>query len=237
MKPQKLLMVSAGLSLAFIARHLAEQGHELNAVDTRDHMACNCHTERDTDAGSIVHIYDTHIFHADYEGVWDYVNTHMSFIPCKNQVKATTWGHVSSLRFKLHMENQFVGKSKLPDEAQEFIETRADTSISEPQNFEGQALRFVGRGVYESFFPSYTLKQWSCVPTNLPASILKRLPLQFSYEDNYFEDTFQDMPEHGYTKMVESTLVHANITVHLNTRFNRTQKSNYHHVFLLWPAV
>lgn len=118
----------------------------------------------------------------------------------------------------------------------EFITTeQADTSIEDPKTFEEQALRFVGKDLYEAFFKGYTIKQWGMQPSELPASILKRLPVRFNYDDNYFFHKFQGMPEDGYTKMIEKILDHPSITVHLNTRFTRNQADQYDHVFYSGP--
>lgn len=229
---QNLLMVGAGLSGAVIGRKLAEAGHTVTIVDTRDHIAGNCHTERDADSGVMVHIYGPHIFHTDDEQVWDYVNTFQRFMPYKNRVKTTSRGQVFSLPVNLHTINQFFDKTMRPDEAHAFItQEQADTSIEDPQTFEEQAMRFVGKDLYEAFFKGYTMKQWGCHPSELPASILKRLPVRFNYDDNYFFHKFQGMPENGYTEMVAGILDHENITVHLSTSFDRSQVDDYDHVF------
>lgn len=232
MSEQNLLMVGAGLSGAVIGRKLAEAGHTVTIVDTRDHIAGNCHTERDADSGVMVHIYGPHIFHTDDEQVWDYVNRFQRFMPYKNRVKTTSRGQVFSLPVNLHTINQFFDKTMRPDEAHAFItEEQADTSITDPQTFEEQAMRFVGKDLYEAFFKGYTMKQWGCHPSELPASILKRLPVRFNYDDNYFFHKFQGMPENGYTEMVAGILDHPNITVHLSTSFDRSQVADYDHVF------
>lgn len=231
----KFLMVGAGLSGAVIGRHLAEEGHQVTIVDARPHVAGNCHTERDAETGVMVHIYGPHIFHTDDAEVWDYVNRYETFLPYKNRVKTISGGAVYSLPVNLHTINQFFGKTMGPDEARDFLTAQADTSITDPQTFEEQALRFVGRGLYEAFFKGYTQKQWGVDPTKLPASILKRLPVRFNYDDNYFFHKFQGMPKDGYTAMVERILDHPGITVHLNTRFTRDQAGAYDHVFYSGP--
>lgn len=231
-----ILLVGAGLSGAVIGRELAEDGHQVTIVESRDHIAGNCHTERDTETGIMVHVYGPHIFHTDDEQVWDYVNRHTKFLPYKNRVKTTSKGTVFSLPINLHTINQFFGRSMRPDEALEFITSeQADTSIEDPKTFEEQALRFVGKDLYEAFFKGYTIKQWGMQPSELPASILKRLPVRFNYDDNYFFHKFQGMPEDGYTAMVEKILDHPSITVHLNTRFTRDQADQYDHVFYSGP--
>ncbi|MEL6204740.1 MAG: UDP-galactopyranose mutase [Pseudomonadota bacterium] len=231
----KLLMVGAGLSGAVIGRTLAEEGHDITIVDSRDHLAGNCHTERDPDTGVLVHRYGPHIFHTDDAEVWDYVNRFEAFLPYKNRVKATAKGAVYSLPINLHTINQFYGRTMRPAEARIYISQIADTSIDDPQTFEEQALRFVGPDLYHAFFRGYTLKQWGCDPTELPASILKRLPVRFNYDDNYFFHKFQGMPREGYTRMVERILDHPAIDVHLETKFDRADASAFDHVFYSGP--
>ncbi|MCX7288623.1 MAG: UDP-galactopyranose mutase [Rhodobacterales bacterium] len=231
----KFLMVGAGLSGAVIGRHLAEAGHDITVVDARPHVAGNCHTERCAQTGVLVHVYGPHIFHTDDAEVWDYVNRYATFLPYKNRVKTVSGGQVYSLPINLHTINQFFGKTMNPTEARAFIEAQADTTITDPQTFEDQALRFVGAPLYEAFFKGYTQKQWGCHPSELPASILKRLPVRFNYDDNYFFHKFQGMPEDGYTAMVEGILDHPGIEVRLNTRFNRDQAGGFDHVFYAGP--
>lgn len=231
----KFLMVGAGLSGAVIGRHLVEAGHDITVVDTRPHVAGNCHTERCAQTGVLVHVYGPHIFHTDDTEVWDYVNRYETFRPYKNRVKTVSGGRVYSLPINLHTINQFFGKAMNPLEARAFIEAQADTTIADPQTFEEQALRFVGASLYVAFFKGYTQKQWGCHPSELPASILKRLPVRFNYDDNYFFHRFQGMPENGYTAMVERILDHPGITLRLNTRFSRDQAGTYDHVFYTGP--
>ncbi len=236
MEAGRFLMVGAGLSGAVIGRALAEEGHEITIVDSRDHIGGNCHTQRDADTGVMIHVYGPHIFHTDDEEVWAYVNRYANFLPYKNRVKTTSRGQVFSLPVNLHTINQFFGKTMRPDEAHSFItEEQADTSITDPQSFEEQAMRFVGRDLYEAFFKGYTIKQWGCHPSELPASILKRLPVRFNYDDNYFFHRFQGMPENGYTDMIAGILDHPSITVKLSTTFDRSMAEGFDHVFYSGP--
>ncbi|WP_411838003.1 UDP-galactopyranose mutase [Paracoccus sp. ME4] len=231
----KILLVGAGLSGAVIGRELAEAGHDCRIIDARPHIAGNCHTERDAATGVMLHVYGPHIFHTDDEGVWDYVNRFARFLPYQNRVKTTAQGRVHSLPINLLTINQFFGTTLRPDEARAFIESKADTSISDPQTFEEQALRFVGPELYEAFFKGYTEKQWGCSPTDLPASILKRLPVRFNYDDNYFFHRFQGMPQDGYTAMVAAILDHPRITVELGTEYRPEMAAEADHVFWSGP--
>jgi len=230
-----ILLVGAGLSGVVIGRKLAEAGHQITIVESRNHIGGNCHTARDKHSDVMVHVYGPHIFHTDDEEVWNYVNSFETFLPYKNRVKITSKGQVFSLPINLHTINQYYKKTMRPDVAKAFIEEQADTTITDPQTFEEQAQRFVGKDFYEAFFKGYTIKQWGVQPSELPASILKRLPVRFNYDDNYFFHKFQGMPENGYTAMVERILDHPSITVHLNTHFTRDLTSKYDHVFYAGP--
>ncbi|MDI2090410.1 UDP-galactopyranose mutase [Commensalibacter oyaizuii] len=235
MKENKILIVGAGFSGAVIGRLLAENDFDVHIIDERSHTAGNCYSERDTETGVMVHTYGPHIFHTDNEEVWNFVNQYTTMMPYVNRVKTTVNGQVFSLPINLHTINQFFHKTFSPDEAKEFIKTKGDSSIAEPQSFEEQALKFVGKELYEAFFKGYTLKQWGLHPSELPASILKRLPVRFNYDDNYFSHKFQGMPKDGYTVIVDSIMDHKNITVSLNTKFNKADHGKYRHIFYSGP--
>ena len=228
------MLVGAGLSGAVIGRALAEAGQDVTVLDARDHIAGNCHTVRDADTGVMVHVYGPHIFHTDDAEVWDYVNRFARFMPYKNRVKTTAQGQVYSLPVNLHTINQFYGTTMRPEEARAFIAQQA-ADIPDPQSFEEQALAFVGPDLYAAFFKGYTQKQWGCSPTELPAAILKRLPLRFNYDDNYFAHRFQGIPEEGYTAMCAAILDHPGIEVQLNRRFDPAEAEGWDHVFWSGP--
>lgn len=231
MDEKKILIVGAGLSGVVIARILGESGYEVSVVDARNHIAGNCHSERDEDTGIMVHKYGPHIFHTNNEEVWRFVNNFSDFMPYINRVKSTVNDKVYSLPINLHTINQFFEKALSPKDAIKFIKKLADCSIDSPQTFEEQALRFVGKDLYEAFFKGYTKKQWGLEPSLLPASILKRLPVRFNYDDNYFNHKFQGIPKQGYTDLVERILEHPNIEVVLNQKVNRDDLKEYQHVF------
>lgn len=231
LKMKKYILVGAGFSCAVIARKLAESGHEVTVIDQRNHIAGNCYSERDNKTNIMLHVYGPHIFHTNDEEVWNYINNFGEFMPYINRVKSTSKGAIYSLPINLHTINQFFGKTLSPDKAKQFITEQADKTIDEPQNFEEQALKFVGKQLYEAFFKGYTTKQWGCNPTELPASILKRLPVRFNYEDNYFSHKYQGIPKNGYTDIVKNILDHKNITIKLNTEFDKEMLCDYDHAF------
>lgn len=232
---EHVLVVGAGLSGAVIARTLAEAGIAVTVREARDHVGGNCHTERDAETGVMVHVYGPHIFHTDDAEVWAYVNRFARFRPYRNQVKTTVDGQVYSLPINLHTINQFFGQSLRPEEAAAFVAARAEAGPEAPQSFEEQALRMVGRELYEAFLKGYTTKQWGCAPAALPAAILKRLPLRFSYDDNYFFHRFQGIPEEGYTEMVARILAHPGIALELCAPVERAMAPTFDHVFYSGP--
>lgn len=231
----KIAIVGAGLSGAVIARELAESGHQCTVFDTRSHIAGNCHSERDNETNVMLHVYGPHIFHTDDTEVWQYVTRFDNFKPYVNRVKAISNGSVYSLPVNLHTINQFFNKTFKPAEAKIFLENLADKEILDPQNFEEQAMSMIGRELYQAFFKGYTQKQWGCDPTELPASILKRLPIRFNYDDNYFNHKYQGMPENGYTVMINNIFDHENINIKLNSKFLSQQVCDYDHVFYSGP--
>ena len=212
-------IVGAGFSGAVIARELAEGGYGSIVFDQRKHVAGNCWTERDSETGIMVHAYGPHIFHTDDEKIWSYVSRHGQMMPFINRVKAVTAGSVYSLPINLHTINQFFGMALGPAEAQAFLHSRSRSDIMEPKSFEEQALKFMGDDLYQAFFKSYTQKQWGRSPSDLPASILKRLPIRFNYDDNYFNHRFQGIPKDGYGALVASILNHPLIDLRLGEEY------------------
>lgn len=228
-------IVGAGFTGAVLAQELAKAGHTISVFESRNHIAGNCYSERDEKTGVMLHQYGPHIFHTDNEVVWNYVNQYTEFKPYINRVKTTSQRRVFSLPINLHTINQYFNKTLSPAEAKAFIQSIADNTIQEPQSFEEQAMKFVGKDLYEAFFKGYTIKQWGLSPTELPASILKRLPVRFSYDDNYFNHKYQGMPKEGYTPIVETLLSHENIKTHLNTSLKAEQAKEFDHVFYTGP--
>lgn len=231
----RYLIVGAGFSGAVLARELAEVGLPSLVIDSRSHIGGNCHTERDAGTGVMVHEYGPHIFNTDNERVWEYVNRFGRFHRYVNRVKASIPQGVFSLPINLHTINQFYQKRFTPTEARAFIESIADKTIAEPRNFEEQALRFIGRDLYEAFFRGYTKKQWGVEPRDLPASILKRLPVRFNYNDAYYDKRHMGMPEDGYTAIIQGILNHERIEVKLQTPYESSMREEFNHVFFTGP--
>ena len=233
-RPRHIAIVGAGFSGAVIARELAEAGHRVDVFDSRPHVAGNCHTERQDD-DVMVHVYGPHIFHTAHEHVWQYMNRFGNMMPYNHKVKATTQGKVFSLPVNLLTINQFFGKTFTPAEAEAFITSIGDQSITDPQSFRDQGLRFVGPELYAAFFDGYTRKQWGVDPVELPASILARLPVRFNYDDSYFNHPYQAIPRDGYTPIVANILDHPGITVTLGVVKSRADLEAADHVVWSGP--
>jgi UDP-galactopyranose mutase len=233
----RYLVVGAGLSGAVLARELAEQlPCIVDVIDERGHIGGNCHTFRDEHSGVMIHAYGPHIFNTDDKKVWDYVNQHGFFRPYTHRVKSIVGGSVYSLPINLHTLNQFFGRAMNPSQASAYLAGLGDVTIQEPANFEEQALKLIGRELYEAFFKGYTTKQCGSNPRELPASILKRLPIRFNYDDNYYEKKFSGIPEEGYGEVIASILRHPSIRVHLGKCIHPSEITNeYEHVFWTGP--
>ena len=230
------LIVGAGFSGAVLARELTSRlGCRVLVIDSRSHIAGNCHTTRDEATEVMVHHYGPHIFNTNHEDVWNYVNRFGTIRPFVNRVKAITGRGVYGLPINLLTINQFFGKTFTPKEAEAFLQTLGDSSITDPQSFEEQALRFIGRDLYENFFRGYTKKQWGCEPAELPASILKRLPVRFNYDDNYYATKYQGIPEEGYTEIIRRMLDHSGIEVRLGAAYTEELAEGFDHVFYAGP--
>ena len=231
---KKVLIVGAGFTGVVIARQLAEAGIASLVIDQRDHIGGNCHTERDDRTGIMLHKYGPHVFHTDDEELWNLMNQYVEMMPYISRIKTTINGQVYALPINLHTMNQFFGTAMSPTEAQDYISTLAE-DIPEPQNFEEQALSMVGRDLYEAFFQGYTEKQWGLSPTELPASILKRLPLRFNYNDNYFNHRYQGVPRDGYTALMTAMLDHPLIETRLECSYPLEDSTEYDHTFYSGP--
>jgi UDP-galactopyranose mutase len=212
-------IVGAGFSGAVIARTLAEHGHKVLVIDERSHIGGNCHTERDPKTGVMTHKYGPHIFHTDNERVYSFLCEFGELVPYRHRVMAQVKGKVYSMPINLLTINQFFGTSLDPTEAKAFLNEKRRQDMTEPANFEEQALSMVGEDIYFAFFRGYTRKQWGLEPSELPASILKRLPLRFNYDDSYFSHRYQAIPRNGYTDIIKNILAKPGIEVRLGCSF------------------
>ena len=196
------LIVGAGFFGAVFARQMADAGRRCLLIDRREHIGGNCYTH--SVDGIDVHRYGPHIFHTRSGRIWEFINRFTTFHPYRHRVRARCGGRLFTLPVNLMTLHQLWGVST-PAEALAELERRREP-IAEPANFEQWALAHVGREIYELFFRGYTLKQWGRDPKELPASILKRLPIRLDFNDEYFDDTFQGIPVGGYTPVFEKLL-------------------------------
>ncbi|MEO7445213.1 MAG: UDP-galactopyranose mutase [Ferruginibacter sp.] len=234
----KFLIIGAGFSGSVLAQQLAENlDCTIEIWDERSHVGGNCHTEKDKETGIMVHQYGPHIFNTDKKDIWDYVNSFGHFHPYVHRVKANSNGSIYSLPVNLGTINQFFNKSFSPQEAKEFLKSLTDKSINDPKNFEEQALQFIGPELYKAFFYGYTKKQWGCEPSLLPASILKRIPVRFNYDDNYHAHAYTGIPEKGYTAVMQAMVASPRIQVFLNRIFKPGKENleTFTHVFYTGP--
>jgi len=233
----RYLIIGSGFSGCVLANCLIKNiDCQVDIRDERDHIGGNCHTSRDEETGIMVHRYGPHIFNTDKKEIWDYVNSFGEFMPYVHRVKALSKGKVYPLPVNLSTINQFFDKNFSPAEAKAFLETLGDSSITEAANFEEQALKFIGEDLYRAFFYGYTKKQWGCEPSELPASILKRIPVRFNYDDNYHNNLYTGIPVDGYTAIMQKMIEHPNIKISLNEKFSPNDDvSVYDHVFYTGP--
>jgi UDP-galactopyranose mutase len=208
------LIVGSGIFGATFARLATDAGKRCLIIEQRNHIAGNCYTKNVE--GINVHTYGPHIFHTSNERVWEFVNKFTTFNNFINSPVAYYEGKLYSLPFSMYTFNQIWGVIT-PDEAKQKIEEQRLKLDREPANLEEQALSMVGSDIYELLIKGYTKKQWMKDPKDLPATIIKRLPLRFIYDNNYFNDKYQGIPIGGYTKLFENLL--AGITVKTETDY------------------
>jgi UDP-galactopyranose mutase len=198
------LVVGAGLYGSIFAHEMAKRGRRVLVIDKRKHIGGNCYTE--AVEGINVHKYGAHIFHTSDKEVWDYVNSLVEFNRYTNSPVARWKDRLYNLPFNMNTFHQLWGV-KAPEEARAKIEEqRSEMAGKEPSNLEEQAISLVGRDIYETLIKGYTEKQWGRKCTELPAFIIKRLPVRFTYDNNYFNDRYQGIPIGGYTKIFEVLL-------------------------------
>lgn len=214
------LIVGAGLYGAVFAQQLKEAGKTCLVIDKRSHLGGNIYTEKHE--GIHVHQYGAHIFHTSDKGVWDYVNRFATFNNYINSPVANFKGEIYNLPFNMNTFNKIWGVIS-PEEAKTKIESqKAHMKDKEPKNLEEQAISLVGTDIYEKLIKGYTQKQWGRPCTELPEFIIRRLPVRFTYDNNYFNDTYQGIPIGGYTQMVEKML--EGVEVRLDTDYLANRK-------------
>lgn len=203
------VIVGAGLFGSIFAYEAGKRGKRCLVLEKRDHIGGNCYTE-DVD-GIQMHRYGAHIFHTDDKKIWDYIGQFTEFNRFTNTPLAHYQGKLYSLPFNMMTFNQMWGVTT-PQQAEEEIRRQIEAeNISEPQNLEQQALSLVGRDIYEILIKGYTEKQWGRPCHELPAFIIRRLPVRYTYNNNYFNDAYQGIPTKGYTAIFEALLENAEV--------------------------
>ena len=211
------LIVGTGLYGAVCAHELAKAGKHIHIIDKREHLGGNIYTENIN--GINVHKYGAHIFHTNDEQIWQYMNQFAEFNRFTNAPLANYHGKIYNLPFNMNTFYQ-LWQTKTPAEAQVKIDQqKAMVTNKEPKNLEEQAISLVGQDIYQTLIKEYTEKQWGRPCTELPSFIIKRLPVRFTYDNNYFNDKYQGIPIGGYTQIIEKMLAHPNITIELNKDF------------------
>lgn len=214
------LVVGAGLFGATAARELTDAGKKVLVVERREHIAGNVYTE--SVEGIQVHRYGAHIFHTNSERAWRYVNRFAEFNRFTNSPVANFRGKLYSLPFNMYTFNQMWGVVT-PEEAEAEIDRQRKEITGEPANLEEQAIRLVGRDLYEALIRGYTEKQWGRPCRELPAFIIRRIPVRFTFDNNYFNARFQGIPVGGYTRMVERMLEGIEVRLNCDYLENRAE--------------
>lgn len=206
------LIVGSGLYGAIVARELKNAGYKVLIIEKRNHIAGNVYTEKRDNIN--VHVYGAHIFHTSDEKVWNYVNKYAKFNDFINSPLAYYKGEYYHMPFNMNTFHEIWGVNTAEEAKAKIEEEKAKENIKEITNLEEQAISLVGRTIYERLVKGYTEKQWGRDCKDLPSFIIKRLPLRFEYNNNYFNDIYQGIPIGGYTKLVENII--SDIEVKLN---------------------
>ena len=218
------LIVGAGLYGATCAEQLTKKGYKVLVIDKRNNVGGNIYTENVE--GIDVHVYGAHIFHTSMKDVWEYMNQFCEFNNYVNSPVANYHGEYYNLPFNMNTFYELFG-TRTPEEAKEKIEEeKAKYYIDEPKNLEEQAINLVGTTIYEKLIKGYTEKQWGKPCTELPAFIIKRVPLRFIYDNNYFNDRYQGIPIGGYTPMVKNMLKDIEVRLGVDFFENRKEYEN-----------
>ncbi|GAA2426751.1 UDP-galactopyranose mutase [Actinomadura vinacea] len=205
-----------GLTVA--ERCASELGLRVLVVDRRDHIGGNAYSEPEPETGIEIHRYGAHLFHTSNERVWEYANRFTRFTGYQHRVFSTFKGRVYSMPINLGTICSYFGRSFTPDEARALVAEQA-AEVTDPANLEEKAISLIGRPLYEAFIRGYTAKQWQTDPRDLPAEIITRLPVRYTFDNRYFNDVHEGLPVDGYTAWLERMADHPRIEVRLETDF------------------
>ena len=216
-----LVVVGSGFfGLTVAERAASELDKRVLVLERRSHIGGNAYSEAEPETGIEVHRYGAHLFHTSNQRVWEYVNRFTSFTGYQHRVFARVGDQVYAFPLNLALINQFFGRSHTPDEARALIAEQAgEIDTKDAANLEEKAVSLIGRPLYEAFVKGYTAKQWQTDPTELDASIITRLPVRYTFDNRYFNDTFEGLPVDGYTAWLEKMADHPNIEVRLDVDY------------------
>jgi UDP-galactopyranose mutase len=216
-----LVVVGSGFfGLTVAERCAAELGKKVLVLERRGHIGGNAYSEPEPETGIEIHRYGAHLFHTSNKRVWDYVNRFTEFTGYQHRVFAKVGDQVYAFPMNLALINQFFGRSHSPDEARALIaEQASEVDTKDATNLEEKAISLIGRPLYEAFIKGYNAKQWQTDPKNLDASIITRLPVRYTFDNRYFNDTYEGLPVDGYAAWLERMADHPNIEIRLDTDF------------------
>ncbi|MGZ4599939.1 MAG: UDP-galactopyranose mutase [Oryzihumus sp.] len=214
-----LVVVGSGLFGLTVAERAAERGLDVVVLDRREHVGGNAWSDIDPDTGLEVHRYGAHLFHTSNARVWDYVNRFTSFTSYQHRVWTVHGGEVFPLPINLGTVNQFFRANLGPAEAAALVAEQAAELTGEPANLEEKAISLIGRPLYEAFIRGYTAKQWQTDPRDLPAEVISRLPVRLTYDNRYFNDTWEGLPTDGYAAWLSRMADHPRVDVRLGVDF------------------
>ncbi|QTI69820.1 UDP-galactopyranose mutase [Gordonia polyisoprenivorans] len=217
--PYDLIVVGSGFfGLTVAERAAAELGKRVLVIERRGHLGGNAYSEAEPTTGIEIHKYGAHLFHTSNQKVWDYVNRFTDFTGYQHRVFAMHNGQAYQFPMGLGLVSQFFGRYFSPDEARALIaEQAAEIDTKNAANFEEKAISLIGRPLYEAFIKHYTAKQWETDPKNLPAANITRLPVRYTFDNRYFNDTYEGLPVDGYTAWLENMAADERIEVRLDT--------------------
>ncbi len=219
-KPDLVVVGSGFFGLTVAERCARELDLRVLVLERRPHLGGNAYSEVDPETGIEVHKYGAHLFHTSNERVWEYVNRFTTFTGYQHRVFARYQGQVYSFPMNLALINAFFGKSHTPDEARALIaEQSSEIDTDRAENLEEKAISLIGRPLYEAFVKGYTAKQWQTDPKELSPDIITRLPVRYTFDNRYFNDTYEGLPTDGYTAWLTRMADHPHIEVRLDTDF------------------
>ncbi|MGH3897996.1 MAG: UDP-galactopyranose mutase [Pseudonocardiaceae bacterium] len=216
-----MVVVGSGFFGLTVAERVASQlDRRVLVLDRRDHIGGNAYSETEPETGIEVHRYGAHLFHTSNKRVWDYVSAFTDFTGYQHRVFTIYRGRVYPMPVNLATICEYFGEYLTPDQARALVAGQAgEIEGKDAVNFEQKAISLVGRPLYEAFVKGYTAKQWQTDPTELPAAIISRLPVRYTFDNRYFNDTYQGLPVNGYTAWCNRMADHPNIDVRLGTDF------------------